>query len=89
MSDALISRAEVVKTIRELYEWGTPTEEELVASVRQLRGKAKQSHHLDHGRIMALYRAGWRVVDIADDLRCTTAAVYTHIKDEKARLGIA
>ena len=43
MSDALISRAEVVKTIRELYEWGTPTEEELVASVRELRGKAKQS----------------------------------------------
>ena len=89
MSDALISRAEGVQTIRELYEWGTPTEEELVQAVRQLRGKAKQSSHLDHGKIMALYKAGWRVVDIASEMHCTTAAIYKHVKDEKARLGIA
>ena len=89
MSDALISRAEVVQTIRELYEWGTPTEEDLVQAIRQLRGKAKQQKKLDHGRIMALYRAGWKAADIADDVRCTTAAVYQHIKQEKERLGIA
>lgn len=89
MSDALISRTEVVKVIRELYEWGAPTEDDLVTSIRQIKGKAKQTNKLDHGKILALYRAGWRVADIADEMRCTTASVYQHVKREKEKLGIA
>lgn len=83
MSDALISRAEVVKVVRELYEWGTPTEDDLVVSIRQIRGKAKESTKLDHGKILALYKAGWTAKEIADEMRCTTASVYQHVKRER------
>lgn len=34
---------------------------------------------VDHGRIMALYKAGWTIKNIADDVGCSVQTVYTHI----------
>lgn len=38
---------------------------------------------IDHGKIMALRRAGWSVAKIADEMRCAEQTVRNHIKEEQ------
>lgn len=37
---------------------------------------------VDHGKICALYKAGWACTKIADEMRCTTQTVINHLKKE-------
>lgn len=34
---------------------------------------------IDYGKMLALYRAGWKVEEIADDLHCGKSTVYNYI----------
>ena len=34
---------------------------------------------IDYGKMLALYRAGWKIDDIADELHCGTSTVYRYI----------
>ncbi len=46
--------------------------------------KAKKSTStVDHGKIMALHKAGWSVAKIADEMRCSEQTVRNHIEKEK------
>lgn len=38
---------------------------------------------LDHGKIMALHRAGWTLKNIADEMGCSAQTVLNHINKEK------
>lgn len=40
---------------------------------------------LDHGKIIALYNAGWSYQQIADEMRCTMQTVLNHVKKEEAK----
>lgn len=35
----------------------------------------------DKGKVVALYKAGWKVKDIAEDVHASESTVYTVIKD--------
>lgn len=35
--------------------------------------------YIDYGKILALYRAGWKVEDIAEDVHCGRSTVYAYI----------
>lgn len=35
--------------------------------------------YIDYGKILALYRAGWKVEDIAEDVHCGKSTVYAYI----------
>lgn len=37
---------------------------------------------IDHGKIVATYKAGWTIAKIADECGCTTASVRQHLKKE-------
>ena len=52
----------------------TPQEPE---SAPQTSGK------IDHGKIIALYKAGWSVAKIADEMGCTAQTVRNHIRQEE------
>ena len=45
--------------------------------------KPKAAPKVDHGRILALYKAGWTIPRIADDVGCSQQTVYNHIKTEQ------
>lgn len=36
---------------------------------------------VDHGKIIALYKAGWSVEEIARDIDASVSTVYTHIEE--------
>lgn len=44
--------------------------------------KPKKPESIDHGKICALYKAGWACTKIADEMRCTTQTVINHLKKE-------
>lgn len=37
---------------------------------------------VDHGKICALYKAGWNIPKIADEISCSIQTVYTHLINE-------
>ena len=37
---------------------------------------------IDHGKIVALYKAGWKIPQIADELGCSQQTVYNHLAKE-------
>lgn len=41
---------------------------------------------LDHGKIIALHKAGWSMAKIADEMNCSQGAVYSHIKAEAEKV---
>lgn len=41
----------------------------------------KKQPALDHGKIMALHKAGWPVAKIADEMGCTAQAIRYHITE--------
>lgn len=38
---------------------------------------------IDHGKLIALYRAKWSIEKIADEMDCTTTTVRNHIRQEE------
>lgn len=44
----------------------------------------KQPQKIDHGKIMALHKAGWSVAKIADEMKCSEQAVRNHLQKEEA-----
>ena len=42
----------------------------------------KKRKTIDHGKIMALHRAGWSVAKIADEMRVSDQTVRNHIQQE-------
>lgn len=38
---------------------------------------------IDHGKLIALHKAGWSIEKIADELGCTTTTVRNHIRQEE------
>ena len=55
----------------------TPVEDETMPET-----KPKKPESIDHGKICALYKAGWACTKIADEMRCTTQTVINHLKKE-------
>lgn len=37
---------------------------------------------VDHGKIVALYKAGWKIPQIADEVGCSQQTVYNHLAKE-------
>lgn len=46
--------------------------------------KAAVAPKVDHGRIVALYKAGWTIPRIADDVGCSQQTVYNHLQKEQS-----
>ena len=44
--------------------------------------KQKTGPTVDHGKIMALYRAKWTVAAIADEMGCSQQTIYNHLRTE-------
>ena len=42
----------------------------------------KKKKQLDHGKLIACYKAGWPIAKIADELGCTSTAVRQHLHKE-------
>ena len=38
---------------------------------------------IDHGKLIALHKAGWSIEKIADEMGCTTTTVRSHIRQEE------
>lgn len=38
---------------------------------------------IDHGKLIALHKAGWSTAKIADEMGCSSQTVLNHIKQEK------
>lgn len=38
---------------------------------------------IDHGKLIALHKAGWSIEKIADEMDCTTTTVRNHIRQEE------
>lgn len=53
-----------------------PKEEEPVK-----KAPRKRSKPLDKGKAGALYKAGWKVAKIADEMRCDQSSIYRVIRE--------
>lgn len=49
--------------------------------------KATPSNGVDHGKIVALHKAGWSTAKIADEMGCTTQTVRNHLAEEADEPG--
>ena len=66
---------EVVEPETEEPEEPSPAEEEPPK-------KKKFPAPVDHGKIVALYKAGWTLTAIADEMRCSQQTISNHLKKE-------
>ena len=55
----------------------TPQKAKKVAEQKETKTKK-----VDHGKLVACYKAGWPIAKIADELGCTQAAVRYRLKKE-------
>ncbi len=49
--------------------------------------KPKKRKPFDSGRMKALLDGGWAIKDIADDMGCSQATIYDHMKKEGLAVG--
>lgn len=49
--------------------------------------KAAQKPGIDHGKIMALHKAGWSTAAIADEMGCSGQTVLNHLAKENDGAG--
>ena len=63
---------------------GVTEEMELPAAAEKKAAIAKKSgsRRVDRGKVLALGRAGWKVADIAREVRCSETTVRNVIRDE-------
>lgn len=59
-----------------------PPDEPDKYSAKKKKKGGKAGVHVDHGRIIALYRGGRSIKWIADDCGCSQQSVYNHLKME-------
>lgn len=67
------------------YEIIEPEKEEapeLIPTEEEPPKKKKFPAPVDHGKIVALYKAGWTLTAIADEMRCSQQTVSNHLKKE-------
>lgn len=51
-------------------------------STAKAKAEPKKSG-VDHGKLIALHKAGWSIEKIADEMDCTTTTVRNHIRQEE------
>jgi len=66
----------------EIIEPEVPEKEEPAPTEEEPPKKKKFPAPVDHGKIIALYKAGWAPLAIADEMRCSLQTVTNHIKKE-------
>lgn len=66
----------------EVVEPETEEPEEPAPTTAEEPKKKKFPAPVDHGKIIALYKAGWAPLAIADEMRCSLQTVTNHIKKE-------
>lgn len=49
--------------------------------------KEKTMFKIDDGKMMALWKAGWSLEDIADEFRCSIQMVQKHIREMEEKKG--
>ena len=56
-----------------------------VAPVRQPKKEEtkKRVRNVDHGKIVALSKAGWKIKQICEEMHVSEVTVYNHLKMEK------
>lgn len=59
-----------------------PKTEPKTKSTAKAKAEPKKSG-VDHGKLIALHKAGWSIEKIADELGCTTTTVRNHIRQEE------
>lgn len=42
----------------------------------------RNAKKIDHGKILALYKAGWSVAEIADEIGCSMQTVYNYLNNK-------
>lgn len=55
-------------------------EQEICDRIENAPKKSGKTAPLDVGKIKALYKAGWKVKEIVEEMRCAESAVYRHLK---------
>lgn len=55
-------------------------------AAKQTKPKAdKQDSKIDHGKIVALHKAGWSASAIANEVGCSAQTVLNHLKQEEPK----
>ena len=62
-------------------EKSEPVQEEPKEEEPVKKAPRKRSKPLDKGKVGALYKAGWNVAKIADEMRCNQSSIYRVIKE--------
>ena len=62
-----------------------PKPEPKTKPAKQPKAEQKKSgpSGIDHGKLIALHKAGWSIEKIADEMGCTTTTVRNHIRQEE------
>lgn len=63
-----------------LTEISTNQSTPLKQSTEKQKSQKKPRGSIDKGKINALYNAGWKVPQIAEEMKCSQATIYNHIK---------
>ena len=53
------------------------------AKTKPAQPKQAKKPGIDHGKLIALWRAKWSIEKIADEMGCTTTTVRNHIRQEE------
>lgn len=69
------------RVVTSYAEWQPKPTTEPVAGKPKATPERKASA-IDHGRIVALFKAGWSVPKIADDVGCSLPTVRAHLTQE-------
>lgn len=72
---------EQTKPVQEEPEKSEPIQEEPKEEEPVKKAPRKRSKPLDKGKVGALYKAGWNVAKIADEMRCNQSSIYRVIKE--------
>ena len=71
---------EQTKPVQEEPEKSEPIQEEPKEEEPVKKAPRKRSKPLDKGKVGALYKAGWNVAKIADEMRCNQSSIYRVIR---------
>lgn len=70
---------EILINIEDEEEQAEPLQEE--PKEEEQKAPRKRSKPLDKGKVGALYKAGWKVAKIADEMRCDQSSIYRVIRE--------
>lgn len=72
---------EILINIEDEEEQAEPLQEEPKEEEPVKKAPRKRSKPLDKGKVGALYKAGWKVAKIADEMRCDQSSIYRVIRE--------